>query len=239
MYRDKRILIVDDDVTLLKVLQMTLEGEGFTISVAKDGEEGLRVAYAEHPDLVILDVMMPVMDGWEVCRRMRQMASVPIMMLTAKDSQTDIVKGLGLGADDYLPKPFGVGELKARIEALLRRAEAVSSHSPHVGYDDGTLRIDFHDQQIYRRGVPIELSPREFALLACLARSAGRVVSHEELLSYIWGPRYVNENSYLSLYVRYLRQKLEDDPSNPRYILTRWGRGYMFRPPTQESEESG
>jgi len=237
VYGDKRILIVDDDVTLLKVLQITLEGEGYTISIATEGEEGLRLAYLEHPDLVVLDVMMPTMDGWEVCRRLRQMSNVPIMMLTARSSEMDIVRGLGLGADDYLPKPFGVSELKARIEALLRRVEANASLPPHTVYDDGNLRIDFHRQQAWRRGVPIELSRKEFDLLACLAQSPGQVMPRRELLTRIWGPTCTDENRYLSLYVRYLRQKLEDDPSNPRYILTRWGRGYLFSYPEHKSEE--
>ena len=237
MYGDKRILIVDDDVTLLKVLQITLEKEGYTISLATRGEEGLRLAYTEHPDLVVLDVMMPTLDGWEVCRRLRQMSDVPIIMLTARSLETDIIRGLGLGADDYLPKPFGVGELKARIEALLRRVETDASLPPHAVYDDGTLKIDFHRQQVWRRGVLIELSCREFDLLACLAKSPGQLMAHRELLTRVWGVECVAENRYLSLYIRYLRQKLEDDTSNPRYILTRWGRGYLFNPPKQESEE--
>jgi len=237
MYGDRRILIVDDDVTLLKVLQITLEKVGYTISVATEGEEGLRLAYTEHPDLVVLDVMMPALDGWEVCRRLRQMSDVPIIMLTARSSETDIIRGLGLGADDYLPKPFGVGELKARIEALLRRAETDASLPSHAVYDDGTLRIDFHRQQVWRQGVLIELSRREFDLLACLAKSPGHIMARQELLTQVWGAKCSDENRYLSLYIRYLRQKLEDDPSNPRYILTRWGRGYLFNPPGQESEE--
>lgn len=237
MYGDKRILIIDDDVTLLKVLQITLEKEGYIVSTTTQGEEGLRLAYTEHPDLVVLDVMMPALDGWEVCRRLRQMSHVPIIMLTARGSETDIVKGLGLGADDYLPKPFGVRELKARVESLLRRTEMASEQLAAKVYDDGTIKVDFRRQQVYLRGAPVDLSPREFALLACLARSPGQVVSRRELLISIWGQRYVQENSYLSLYIRYLRQKVEDDPSNPRYILTRWGVGYLFSPPGQESEE--
>ncbi len=237
MYGDKRILIIDDDVTLLKVLEITLEKEGYTVSTATQGEEGLRLAYTEDPDLVVLDVMMPALDGWEVCRRLRQMSHVPIIMLTARSSETDIIKGLGLGADDYLPKPFGVRELKARVESLLRRTEMASEQLPTKVYDDGTIKVDFRRQQVYLRGAPVNLSPREFALLACLARSPGQVVSRRELLISIWGQRYVQENSYLSLYIRYLRQKLEDDPSKPRHILTRWGVGYFFSPPGQESEE--
>ena len=237
MYGDKRILIVDDDVTLLKLLQLTLEDVGYTISVASEGEEGLRIAYTEHPDLVVLDVMMPILNGWEVCRRLRQMSDIPIIMLTARNSETDIVRGLGLGADDYLPKPFGVNELLARIEALLRRAETDASLPPHAVYDDGTLKIDFPRQQVWRRGVLVELSRREYDLLACLAKSPGQIMAHQELLTRVWGAKCSDENRYLSLYIRYLRQKLEADPSNPRYILTRWGRGYLFNPPEQASEE--
>ena len=237
MFGDTRILIVDDDVTLLKVLQITLEKEGYTITVAAEGEKGLQAAYTEHPDLVILDVMIPTLDGWEICRRLRQMSDVPIIMLTARSSETDIIRGLGLGADDYLPKPFGIGELKARIEALVRRVKTDASHPPHAVYDDGTLRIDFHDQQVWRRGVIIELSRKEFDLLACLAKSPGQIMTHQELLSHVWGIECTDENRYLSLYIRYLRQKLEDDPNNPRYILTRWGRGYLFNPPKKEIEE--
>ena len=177
MYGDKRILIVDDDVTLLEVLQITLGKVGYTISVATEGEEGLRLAYTGHPDLVVLDVMMPTLDGWEACRRLRQMSDVPIIMLAARSSETDIIRGLGLGADYYLPKPFDVNELKARIETFLRRAETDASPPPHAAYDDGTLKIDFHRQQVWRRGVLIELSRREFALLACLAKSPGHIMA--------------------------------------------------------------
>jgi two-component system KDP operon response regulator KdpE len=235
-YRGKNILVIDDDVTLLKVLKASLEKDGFVVSVAADGTEGLRLTYAHHPDLVILDIMMPQMDGWEVCARLREMTDVPILMLTALGSDSDAVKGLRLGADDYLRKPFSGDELTARVEAILRRADTLGRYDSSAAYDDGVLRIDFDGRQVYRRGELVALTPREYSLLACMASSPQQVLSHRDLLAHAWGPRYIGATHYLSLYIRYLRQKLEDDPADPQYIRTRWGMGYFFNPRDSSQE---
>ena len=230
MYKGKRILLVDNDVTLLQVLKATLEADGYAVSVASSGEQGLRVAYALDPDLILLDIMMPGMDGWEVCRRIRQMSDVPIIMLTALYTPADTARGLQLGADDYVTKPIHHRVLVARIEAIFRRMEKSFPLSDSCAYDDGVLKVDLCRQQAYREGTPIHLTPKEFALLGRLMETPGQVVPHEELLTCVWGPTYSSDTRYLSVYISYLRKKLEADPPHPRYILTRWRVGYLFNP---------
>jgi DNA-binding response OmpR family regulator len=224
----KKILIVDDDAALVKVLSLSLEREGFEVIAALSGAEALRKAYELRPDLVILDIMMPQMDGWVTCRRLREIADMPIIMLTAKGSEKDVVHGLDLGADDYITKPCSSEELKARIRALLRRAQSVDKTNWQVIYDDGRLKIDLSRQQVTVNDVLIDLTPTEFRLLACLVQRNGQVVPHRELLTEVWGPEYSDQVSYLSVYIRYLRQKIERNPSQPIYILTKWGMGYRF-----------
>jgi len=224
-----KVLVIDDDVALTRVIQLGLEQEGYEVIVADSGIEGLRQAYDAHPDLVILDVMMPGLDGWKTCQRLREISDVPIIMLTAKDGEVDVIKGLELGADDYITKPFSTEELVARMRALLRRARLPSSpHRPTV-YTDGELVVDFSKHRVMVRGKRVNLTPTEFRLLSCLVRNAGRVIPHETLLAQVWGPEYIGEIQYLKLYIRYLRQKIEKDPSKPQYILTEWGIGYYFR----------
>ena len=223
-----KILIIDDDTGLLTLLRLGLEREGFTVLTAESGKEGLRTAYETHPDLVILDVMMPEMDGWMTCQRLRYVSDTPVIMLTAKSNRADILKGLSLGADDYLTKPCNFDELKARIQTVLRRAGKRSGEPWREAYDDGNLRIDLTDGTVRRRGELIHLAPTESRLLMYLVTQKGRIVPQKELLISVWGPEYEEEVGYLSVYVRYLRRKIEDDPANPKYIRTRWGIGYYF-----------
>jgi DNA-binding response OmpR family regulator len=224
----KKILIVDDDAALVKVLSLSLEREGFEVIAALSGAEALRKAYESRPDLVILDIMMPQMDGWVTCRRLREIADMPIIMLTAKGGELDVVRGLDLGADDYITKPCSSEELKARIRALLRRSLSAEKTDWQAAYDDGWLMIDLSRQQVAVNGEPIDLTPTEFRLLSCLVQRNGQVVPHKELLTEVWGPEYSDQVSYLSVYIRYLRQKIEQNPSQPNYILTKWGMGYRF-----------
>lgn len=226
---NEKVLIVDDDAGLLTLLRIGLEREGFTVVTADNGKNGLRRAYETHPDVVILDIAMPEMDGWQVCQRLRQVCDTPIIMLTASPDQKSVLKGFSLGVDDYLTKPCSFDELKARIGTVLRRAKAGSHHDVWRDvYDDGNLRIDLRDGTVTRRGEVIKLTPTESRLLVCLVGRNGQIVPHRELLVSVWGPEYADEVGYLSVYIRYLRRKVEDDPSNPRYIHTRWRVGYYF-----------
>jgi DNA-binding response OmpR family regulator len=224
----EKILVIDDDIGLLNLMRIGLEREGFTVVTARGGKEGLRRAYETHPDLILLDVMMPGMDGWMTCQRLRYVCDTPIIMLTAKASRTDVVKGLSLGADDYLTKPCNLEELKARIQTVLRRSGPSPTDQWRAAFDDGNLRIDLTDGTVTRRGEEIALSPTESRLLMYLVCQRGRIVPKKELLLSVWGPEYEDEDGYLSVYIRYLRRKIEDDPSDPRYIQTRWRVGYYF-----------
>ena len=222
------ILIIDDDAALAKIVQINLEREGYRTVVASSGVEGLQKAYSNQPNLVILDIMMPGMDGWVTCRRLREISDVPIIMLTARGMEADVVKGLELGADDYIVKPFGTKVLLARIHALLRRTDASATKKPPI-YSDGELTVDFVKRVVTVRSERVDLTPTEFKLLSNFVQNEGRVLPHSYLLTQVWGPEYVDEVNYLKLYVRYLRQKIEKDPSSPDYILTEWGVGYRFR----------
>ena len=225
---NEKILVIDDDSVLLTLLRLGLQREGFTVVTANSGKEGLRKAYEARPDVIILDIMMPDMSGWVACQRLRHMCDTPIIMLTAKADQVDVLKGLSLGADDYLTKPCSFDELKARIRTVLRRVSAGSLDSWRAVYDDGNLCIDFREGTVTRRGEEVHLTPIESRLLMYLVSQKGRIVPHKELLVSVWGPEYVEEAGYLSVYIRYLRQKVEDDPSNPHYVRTRWRMGYYF-----------
>jgi two-component system KDP operon response regulator KdpE len=228
-----KILAIDDNPKLIEMLQLCLEREGYKVVAAYSGSEGLRKFQDSHPNLVILDIMMPDMDGWEICRSLREMSPhVPILILTVLKEKASVVRGLALGADGFLAKPFRPGELVARIQALLRRAKMTKASSNRPSsYDDGNLAIDFELQQVYLQGHPVKLSPTEFRLLTCLVRNAGRVVPHKTLLTWVWGPEYADETHYVKLYIRYLRQKIEESPKRPKYVLTEWGVGYRFQAP--------
>lgn len=225
---NEKVLVIDDDVELLSLLQVGLEREGFVVVIARNGKQGLRRAYETHPDVIVLDIAMPEMDGWIACQRLRSICDTPIIVLTAKTDQVDVLKGLSLGADDYLTKPCRVAELRARIRAVLDRTSAGLSDNWRVIYEDDDLYIDLKDGAVRRRGEEVHLTPIETRLLMYLVAQSGRIVPHEELLANVWGQGYAEEANYLSVYVRYLRRKIEDDPSNPRYVRTRWRMGYYF-----------
>lgn len=225
-----KILIVDDDPSLLELAQYNLEAEGYKIMTAKDGIEGMRLMYAEQPDLIILDVMMPKMDGYQVCQRVREMSDVPVIMLTARGREEDIVKGLDLGADDYLTKPFRVGELLARVRATLRRARTESFMPEGVTYSDEYLSVDLAARRVAVGGELVKLTPTEYKLLAILIKNKGRVVEFRQLLENVWGFEYVDEVDYLRVYVWHLRRKIEPNPKDPCYLLNELNVGYRFEP---------
>lgn len=223
----EKILIIDDEETTVQLISLLLERRGFEAIKAYSAEDGLRKAYRFQPDLVLLDIMMPDMDGWEVCRRLRDMSDVPIIFLTALGEVRDIVRGLEMGADDYIPKPFNNDELIARIKAHLRRAPK-SGMSEELVFNEGEFRINFMNREVRVRSEVKHLTPKEFSLLSVLVRNAGRVVPRGELVVEAWGEEYGDAIDSLKLYIHYLRQKLERDPDRPDYILTSRGVGYRF-----------
>ncbi len=227
----RKILVIDDDRSFLEAMKQAFLSEDYELLTAHSGRDGIQQALAFHPDLIILDVMMPEMDGFEVCRRLRELTNIPIVFLTAKEGERNVVRGLVMGGDDYLIKPVGIAELRARVDALLRRTEGGrrTFHAPN--YDDGELFVDLTQQRVTLRGKSIELTPQEYRVLAVLAQNAGQVVTHRELLTRAWGPELANMEAYVHLYIRYLRSKIEDDPAEPRRITTKRGVGYMLRPP--------
>ncbi|TVR21284.1 MAG: DNA-binding response regulator [Anaerolineaceae bacterium] len=206
---------------------MLLDRRGFEAIKAYRADEGLKMAYKHQPDIVLLDIMMPEMDGWEVCRRLREMSEVPILFLTAKGDTRDVVEGLNIGADDYIVKPYDNDELIARIQAHLRRAPR-SDMSEELVFDGGAFRINFMNREVHVRNQLKHLTPKEFNLLGVLVRNAGRVVTRRELVTQAWGDEYGDAVDSLKLYVHYLRQKIEIDPADPKYILTSRGVGYRF-----------
>ncbi len=223
-----KVLIVDDEQAIRDALGRKLQREGFTVFTAANGLEGLRLFHSEHPDLVVLDIVMPQMDGLTVVRRIREVAETPIMVLSAKAvTEDDIVEGLTAGADEYLVKPVRLNEFAARIRALLRRAQMTSTETDH-GYEDGYLSVDLHRRQVRVNGEKKHLTPTEFKLLVVLMENAGRVVPQRELLEQVWGHEYIDDIYYPRVYVSQLRRKIEPDPSNPIYILTEHRVGYRF-----------
>ncbi|HHX44089.1 MAG TPA: response regulator transcription factor [Chloroflexi bacterium] len=226
-----KLLLIDDDVTLLKALEIYMTRAGYEVFTAGHGADGLKQLFALRPDLVILDVMMPQMDGWETCRRIRELSTVPIIMLTARGQETERVTGLRLGADDYVPKPFSLKELEARIEAILRRTMSHGdSDTPRVLYVTDDLVIDSERWEVRRNGERVDMTSTELRLLFLLAENAGRVLSHRQLLEKVWGPEYVDNVDYTKLFIWRLRQKIEPNPGQPRYILTERGIGYRMAP---------
>lgn len=226
--KDKLALVVDDEIRITTMMRMNLESEGLRVITATNGREALDHLREEMPDIIILDVMMPGVDGFETLRRIRTASQVPIIMLTAKDEESDRIKGLELGADDYVGKPFSHRELVSRIKAVLRRHYLPAPATlGHVDVDN-RLSIDFNKREVLINGERINLRPTEYRLLYHLVQRAGYVMNHNELLAKVWGPEYHDETHYLRLYVTYLRQKIEVDPANPVYILTERGVGYRF-----------
>ncbi|MDQ7030885.1 MAG: response regulator transcription factor [Ardenticatenia bacterium] len=220
------ILLVEDDRTLREVVALNLERQGFTVHQVADGEAALVAARQHPPDLIILDVMLPKLDGLSLCRIIRAESDVPIILLTARTGEVDKIVGLESGADDYVTKPFSIGELSARIRAVLRRAKAQTATS-HV-LQAGPLRLDLLRWEATHAGRPLSLSPREFRLLAEFMRHPNVVLSRDLLLERVWGPYYVGDVRTVDVHVRWLRQKIEEDPSNPRWIQTVRGVGYRF-----------
>lgn len=223
------VLLIDDDTTLLLLLRQSLEKAGYRVASATNGLAGLQQMYEHHPDLIVLDVMMPRMDGWETVSRIREMSDVPVILLTAKDEEADKIRGFAAGVDDYVVKPFSFAELTARIGAVLHRTR---NHTPpranHI-YAVGDLIIDLENRRVSKRGENLSLTPTEYKLLAVLVENAGRVLSREQLLSQVWGDAYLGDTDYIKRYIWYLRQKVEDDPGAPEYVLTDRGFGYSFR----------
>ncbi|MCS7071757.1 MAG: response regulator transcription factor [Anaerolinea sp.] len=225
----KRILVVDDEQRMISFIRMNLELEGHQVIEAHNGLEALEAVRTKLPDIVLLDVMMPELDGFETLRMLREFSSIPVIMLTAKGDENDRVYGLELGADDYIAKPFGPRELIARIKAVLRRAEMPSAAPEQaILRIDDRLSVDFNRREVIVAGERIKLRPTEYRLLYHLIENAGWTVPHDQLLAKVWGYEYRDEAHYVRLYVNYLREKIEEDPANPRYILTERGVGYRF-----------
>lgn len=223
------MLVVDDEPRMIGFIRMNLELEGFQVIEAHDGLAALEAVRTQLPDVVLLDVMMPKLDGFETLRMLREFSSIPVIMLTAKGEEDDRVRGLELGADDYVSKPFGPRELVSRVRAVLRRAEAVNvSPKRAVLTIDDRLSVDFNRREVIVEGQRIKLRPTEYRLLYHLIENAGWTVTHEQLLAKVWGYEYRDETHYVRLYVNYLREKIEEDPANPKYILTERGVGYRF-----------
>ncbi|MDQ6421921.1 response regulator YycF [Paenibacillus sp. LHD-117] len=241
-----KILVVDDEQPIADILKFNLEKEGHQVICAFDGGEAVRLAFEEQPDLILLDLMLPVKDGMDVCREVRSKLNMPIIMLTAKDTEIDKVLGLELGADDYVTKPFSTRELLARVKAHLRR-QTKSAQLPEIGAAAEETAQDPHAEQqglklfnlfidtdmyvVYKNGEPLDLTHREFELVHYMARNSGKVMTREHLLQAVWGFEYFGDVRTVDVTIRRLREKIEDDPSRPEYIMTRRGLGYMMRNP--------
>jgi two-component system KDP operon response regulator KdpE len=223
-----RILVVDDEPKYVRGIQAILTASGYGVLTAQDGLTAIKLAASEHPHLVLLDVRMPGMDGFETCRRIREFSMVPVIMLTAMAATSDKVKGLDAGADDYITKPYSAPELLARVKAVLRRAEGVDSPETAHAIQAGGLHIDFVQRRVLLQGTEVHLTSTEYRLLAELARRAGQVVAAETLLESVWGLGYEGEDRLVWRSIHRLRQKIEADPQHPRYIETRPGNGYVF-----------
>jgi len=231
MTEQARILIVDDEPQLTRVLRMGLKSRGYDVRAAADGLAGFEAFTDWHPDLVITDLAMPNVDGLELCRRVRAVSQVPIIVLSAKGEEKTKVEALDLGADDFITKPFGIDELLARVRASLRRANAPATNekTPTI-LDSGDFHVDLESREITVRGKPVHLTPKEYDLLVYFIRHAGKVLTHRTLLAAVWGGNYVEQNEYLRVFVGNLRKKLEPDLATPRYILTEPWIGYRFDP---------
>lgn len=226
--KKQRILIVDDEKGLVRMMRMNLEHDGFEVVEANNGAQAMDRLRATIPDLILLDVMMPDVDGFTVLKMVREVGPTPVIMLTAKGEEEDKVKGLELGADDYVTKPFSPRELTSRIRAVLRRGNYADEDENGVIDVDGRLKIDFGRHEVYVNGEEVKLRPTEYRLLYHLVKNAGWVLTHDQILSKVWGYEYENEPHYVRLYINYLRKKLEEDITNPKYILTERGVGYRF-----------
>lgn len=227
-YKNRLILVVDDEERMVRFIRLNLEHDGFRVTEAFKGSQAIDRMRSVLPDLILLDVMMPDMDGFEVLKIVREISNIPVIMLTAKGEEDDRVRGLELGADDYITKPFSPRELVSRVRAVLRRTETTSSSSHGIIEVDDRLKLDFDRHEIWVEGNLVNLRPTEYRLLYHLVQNAGWVISHDQLLANVWGYEYRDEPHYVRLYINYLRKKLEKDPANPQYILTERGVGYRF-----------
>jgi len=227
-FQNRLILVVDDEERMARFIRLNLEHDGFQVIEAYRGMDAIQAVRDHMPDLVLLDVMMPDIDGFEVLRLVREVTHVPVIMLTAKGEEDDRVKGLEYGADDYVTKPFSPRELVSRVRAVLRRTESAGAGSKELIEVDERLKIDFGRREVWVEGEKVQLRPTEYRLLYHLVQNAGWVMTYDQILSKVWGYEYRDESHYVRLYVNYLRQKLEKDPSNPQYILTERGVGYRF-----------
>ncbi|OQY31137.1 MAG: DNA-binding response regulator [Anaerolineaceae bacterium 4572_5.2] len=238
-FHRRKILIVDDEERMVRFIRLNLEHDGFLVSEAFNGKQAIQQLRDAAPDLILLDVMMPDLDGFEVLQMIREISKVPILMLTAKGEEDDRVRGLELGADDYITKPFSPREMVSRVKAVLRRTEGESGSMHGLIEVDERLKIDFDRREIWLEGKIVKLRPTEYRLLYHLVQNAGWVISHDQLLAKVWGYEYRDEPHYVRLYINYLRKKLEADPSNPKYILTERGVGYRFVDFRREREREG
>jgi len=232
--KEKKVLVIDDDVLLARLIEHNLSRIEVTVLKAYTGYDGISMVRSQQPDLVILDIVLPDIDGWEVLQRIRQVSKVPIIMLTIKESEDDIVQALNHGADDYCTKPVGMAELSARVQAIFRRAELYQARD-QIEFADHLLKINLAEQRVFKDGQEIRLTPTEFNLVHYLLTKAGRFVKPKEILSQVWGQEYVDDVDLLRTCIWQLRRKLEPDPAQPQYILNRPGFGYMFnrRTPAQ------
>jgi len=228
-FRNKTILVVDDEERMARFIRLNLEHDGFRVIEAYRGMKAVQMLRDALPDLVLLDVMLPDIDGFEVLRLIREISTIPVIMLTARGEEDDRVKGLELGADDYVTKPFSPRELVSRVKAVLRRGDSITpgTKSDEIVIDD-RLKIDFGRREVFVKGELVKLRPTEYRLLYHLVTNAGWVMTYDQLLSKVWGYEYRDETHYVRLYINYLRQKIEEDPANPKYILTERGIGYRF-----------
>ena len=228
----KMVLVVDDEPAQLRLVDQVLTSNGYEVVKAGSGQEAIRVIYEKKPDIVILDVMMPEIDGWQTCRLIREVSDIPVIMLTGKrNSEDDIVHGLECGADEYLVKPVGNRELMARVRAALRRAEKPSymNRNKNIIFANDYLTVDVAERRVTVKGERLKLTPREFRLLSLLVENADCILSHQQVLEKVWGWEYIDDVDYVRIYISHLRQKIEPNPSQPRYILTEPGVGYYFR----------
>ena len=227
-FTNRRILVVDDEERMVRFIRLNLEHDGFLVEEAYDSQQAMNKLRETLPDLILLDVMLPDIDGFELLRMLRENHDVPVIMLTAKGEEDDRVRGLELGADDYVTKPFSPRELVSRVKAVLRRTDTSRGQSSGIIEVDDRLKINFDRREVWVEGELVKLRPTEYRLLYHLVQNAGWVISHDQILAKVWGYEYRDEPHYVRLYVNYLRQKLEEDPSNPKYILTERGVGYRF-----------
>jgi DNA-binding response OmpR family regulator len=227
------ILLVEDETTLAETLRYNLEREGYSVMIAADGVQGLDQARREQPDLIVLDIMLPRLDGFSVCRIIRQESDVPIMMLTARQDEVDRIAGLELGADDYISKPFSLGEFLARVRAIMRRSERQPRAGTREVLEAGALRVDTSSRRAWRENSELTLPQKEFDLLTCLVRNRGIALSRDLLLERVWGLDFIGDSRTVDVHIRWLREKIEPDPARPRYIQTVRGVGYRFEAPEQ------